>query len=404
MNQNVNNLHWKILLVEDDEDDYVLTRTLLSEARGNRYDLHWATTYDAAVHKLSENSWDVILVDYDLGSHTGLEVVKKVSSLGCHAPVILLTGRGSYETDVEAMKAGAADYLTKAEANSLLLERTIRYAIEKQQNEEELRKSRDELLISRDELRKSRDELEIRVRERTQELEKANRELIKAEKHTAMSRMIASVAHELNNPIQTIENCLYLLSSDIAGNDSGQEVLDMALSEARRIADLVNNLREMYRPSKVGPMQPLDVNQALNEVKTLISPHLQHQNVVWKQSFEPQPYMVYGILDQLKQVFFNISLNGIEAMQPTGGELVVEICRNSGNQKVGVSLKDSGPGIPEEDLPKIFEPFYTTKERGTGLGLAICYDIIQRHDGNITVETSPNQGTKFTVWLPEIQQ
>ncbi|RPI85521.1 MAG: hybrid sensor histidine kinase/response regulator, partial [Chloroflexi bacterium] len=332
MNHTVNNRHWKILLVEDDEDDYVLTRTLLSEVRGNRYDLHWATSYDAAVHKISENSWDVILVDYDLGSHTGLEVVKNVSASGCHAPVILLTGRGSYETDVEAMKAGAADYLTKAEANSLLLERTIRYAIEKRQNDEELRKSRDEL-------RKSRDELEVRVRERTQELEKANRELIKAEKHMAMSRMIASIAHELNNPIQTIENCLYLLSNDIAGNDSGQEVLDMALSEARRIATLVNQLREIYRPMKVSPMQPLDICEVLSEVKTLIAPHLQHQSVIWKQRLETESYKVNGILDQLKQIFINISLNGIEAMQPHGGELTVEICRDALNQKIGISFK-----------------------------------------------------------------
>lgn len=385
----LNNRRWKILLVEDDEDDYILTRNLLTEARGNRYDLSWVTNYESALSKLPENSWDVILVDYDLGSHTGLDLVHQVGASGCRIPVILLTGRGSYETDLEAMKAGAADYLTKAEANALLLERTIRYAIERQEVEEELRKAKEEL--------------EIRVMERTQELEKAYRELIEAEKHLAMSRMIASVAHELNNPIQTIENCLYLLGSDIAGNSDGQEVLNMALSEARRIATLVNQLREIYRPVKASPMQPLNVVDLLKEVRLLISPHLQHQNVVWKQEGPTQPYIVNGVLDQLKQVFLNICLNAIEAMQPQGGKLIIRSCTDSANEKVGISFIDSGPGISKQDIKKIFEPFFTTKDKGTGLGLAICYDIVQRHGGNISVESSPEKGTKFTVWLPQFE-
>lgn len=377
---------WKILLVEDDEDDYFLTRSMLSEIKGAHHKLVWASSYDQALDKLAHESWDVLLVDYDLGLQTGLDLVRMVNEISARTPVILLTGRGSYETDVEAMYAGASDYLTKVEVSGPLLERAIRYAIERKQIETELLAAKNEL--------------EARVRERTQALEKAYKELVEAEKHMAMSRMIASVAHELNNPIQTIENCLYLVKSELSSNSSSSEILNMALSEARRIATLVSQLREIYRPSKVGPMQPVNLNDLVVEVHVLISPHLQHHKVTWNLEVPPGKFMVTAIADQIKQVFLNISLNAIEAMQPEGGSLCVSISEISESDQIAIAFRDTGPGISQDHVERLFEPFFTTKDKGTGLGLAICYDIIQRHGGQILCKSELGRGAEFTVVLP----
>jgi two-component system NtrC family sensor kinase len=216
--------------------------------------------------------------------------------------------------------------------------------------------------------------------------------------------MVASVAHELNNPIQTIQNCLFLTQQDTAPDSQVQEFLDMAIAEARRVARLVWQLRDIYRPSNAGPVLPLELPKLLEEVASLVKPHLQYHHVEWQPPHilaDLECPIVRGISDQLKQVFLNISLNAVEAMQPEGGKLAVNLSLRQHPQPfVGVLFHDSGPGILPENMLKIFEPFYTTKEGGTGLGLSICEDIIQRHGGRIEVESQPGEGSTFTVWLP----
>ncbi len=128
----------KILLVDDDKDDYVITRDLLSEIKELRYDLEWVTTYDAALKAMRSNDHDVFLFDYRLGDRTGLELLRETVANGYKAPVILLTGQGDHEVDVEAMELGAADYLIKGRIDASLLERSIRYAIERKRAEEQI--------------------------------------------------------------------------------------------------------------------------------------------------------------------------------------------------------------------------------------------------------------------------
>ena len=131
----------RILLVDDDEDDYVMTRDLLSEIEGKRFDLDWVATYDDALEAMGRNEHDVYLVDYRLGERDGLELLREALGNGCRAPMILLTGQGDHDVDVEAMKIGAADYLTKDQTGTPLLERSIRYAIRRTEMLEALRES-----------------------------------------------------------------------------------------------------------------------------------------------------------------------------------------------------------------------------------------------------------------------
>lgn len=120
----------RVLLVDDEEDDYLIIKTLLSEIEGARYDLEWMTRYDAALKAIECNEHDVYLFDYRLGERTGLELLREAISKGCNPPIILITGQGDHKVDIKAMKTGASDYLVKGEINAPLLERSIRYAIE----------------------------------------------------------------------------------------------------------------------------------------------------------------------------------------------------------------------------------------------------------------------------------
>ncbi len=155
---------WKLLLVEDDEEDYILTRKLLEEARPGSFEIKWVrNSKQALLHLDDAENWDAILVDYALERQNGLDFLKQAVQCGCTIPIIFLTGQVSYRLDVEAMRLGAYDFLNKSQLNSILLERTIRYAIERRHAE--------------DALRQVQDELERRVQERTEELKKANERL-----------------------------------------------------------------------------------------------------------------------------------------------------------------------------------------------------------------------------------
>ena len=129
----------RVLLVDDDEDDYILTRDFLSESQGTRFEVEWVSDWDCALDVMGKNQHDIYLLDYRLGEHNGLELLQQAVAQGCRAPMILLTGQGDREIDIEAMKAGAADYLDKSQLRAPLLERSIRYAIERKRAEQKIR-------------------------------------------------------------------------------------------------------------------------------------------------------------------------------------------------------------------------------------------------------------------------
>src|SRR5262245_33413766 len=131
----------RILLVDDDEEDYLITRGLLSEVDGHRFQLDWASTYELARSAIGRNEYDVFLVDYRLGEKSGLDLLREAITSGCRAPIILLTGQGDRDVDVEAMRSGAADYLAKGQITPSLLERSIRHALERNEAVEALRRS-----------------------------------------------------------------------------------------------------------------------------------------------------------------------------------------------------------------------------------------------------------------------
>jgi signal transduction histidine kinase len=209
------------------------------------------------------------------------------------------------------------------------------------------------------------------------------------------------VAHEINNPLQTIKNCIYLVNGETDSGSEMSQIMEMAGSEANRISDLVAKLRELYKPSKDQTPKPFDVLDVLNNVHSLLGPHLQNHHVEWKMTSDTDRVIVDGISNQIKQVLLNLCLNAVDAIKRDEGLIMVELSTLIPGQ-VRIAIEDNGEGILPEDMPHLFEPFFTTKDAGSGLGLSICYEIVKNFNGNIVVESQPGMGAKFTICLPRV--
>jgi len=241
------------------------------------------------------------------------------------------------------------------------------------------------------------------------EREEAQARLIHAEKLAALGRLIASIAHEINNPLQSIQGCLTLTREELAGPQRPEKIdryLSIVEEEVERVSTIVRRLRDFYRPARTG-FRPTDINAVLDSVLELSGKQLQHSGVQVERSYAAGLPAVVANPDHLRQVFLNLVLNAIDAM-PNEGTLAVAtapaVLPGPGGQPpapaVRVTFRDTGCGMPPEVLDRLFEPFFTTKEHGAGLGLAISYGIIQAHNGQITVESAVGQGTAFTILLP----
>jgi len=229
-------------------------------------------------------------------------------------------------------------------------------------------------------------------------LERSQAQLVQAEKMAAIGRLAASLAHEINNPLQAIHNSLHLSLHEGLGDDKRLQYLSMAQAEVQRLIEIVQRMLNFYRPSR-GGVVPTDVNSIVENVLALAHKRLQHGGVrVHTHLASDLPFMPM-VSDQITQVFLNIVINAIEAL-PSGGDLRLETLLSEGGEWVLVCFRDTGPGMSPEQIANLFEPFYTTKSTGTGLGLAISYGIVEHHGGVIEVSSQLGQGTTFIVKLP----
>jgi two-component system NtrC family sensor kinase len=230
--------------------------------------------------------------------------------------------------------------------------------------------------------------------------EKAIRsQLVQSERLALVGRLLASVSHELNNPIQAIQNALFLLKEEESFSDQGRQDLEIVISETERMAALIDRLRATYRPTHSEDYQDVQLNEVVEYVHALTATHMRHSDIRFE--FQPNPDLppVSGIPEQLRQVILNLFMNAIEATR-SGGRLAIKSEYQPEQNKVLLTFKDTGSGIDPQLLPHIFEPFITDKDKGTGLGLTISYDIIQQHHGEIQAENDPQGGAIFKIWLP----
>jgi two-component system NtrC family sensor kinase len=254
--------------------------------------------------------------------------------------------------------------------------------------------------------------LEERVEQKTKELKRAHEHALHTEKMASIGKMAAVLAHEINNPLSGILTYAKLLRKwtdreetprDDAGRNRRQDIcdsLDLIASESRRCGDLVKNLLTFSRTTPMN-LQPANLNQVVDRSLRLVQHQLDLAGIQVQPQLDPDLPPVLCDAAQIEQVLLALVMNALDAM-PQGGNLWIVTTFSHEPDSVRVVVRDDGSGIPPEILPRIFEPFLTTKEtgRGVGLGLAISHSILERHNGKIEVQSEAGRGTTFTVTLP----
>ena len=230
------------------------------------------------------------------------------------------------------------------------------------------------------------------------DLQEIQQALLQSEKLAAMGRLTSQIAHELNNPIYGIMNTLDLLKTEISPESKRRRILELSLSETHRLAEMLRNMLSFSKPEEE-VRQPVNVNELLEGILLIVDKQMQEANVKIKTYFDEKIPEVMASTNQMRQVMLNLIKNAKEAM-PKGGTLTVGTGRE--RDKVLIHIRDTGIGIPEEIKDKIFEAFFTTKQKvkGVGLGLSVCYGIIKDHGGGIKVESEEGKGTTFIIRLP----
>ncbi|RFM28621.1 hybrid sensor histidine kinase/response regulator [Deminuibacter soli] len=468
-----------ILIIDDDEDDFFITSSYISQIRDIEFKVDWCFNYQKALEELRMNRYNVYFVDYRLGAKTGIDFLKEARALNFEEPIVLLTGKGNKLIDMEAMQIGATDYLIKSELNSEKLERCIRYSLERSRSVKALRESenkyrnifeqsKDAVFTSTNELffldvntaccdllgyeaeelkevslyqlldkssqtivqqsmRLHSEVMDKEVELTTKDgeiryciftitvqysqsgssylqgilhditnLKKEEKANLQIEKLAATGRLVRTLAHEVRNPLNNINMSVEQLRVSHS-EDEIPLFLEIIHRNSNRIGGLINQLLNSSKPSELDfrqkPLQSvmdMTISDAIDRI-TL-------QQIKMKVNYDKAPALSMVDVEKLKIAFLNIVINAVEAMEAGVGQL--EITVEAGEDFHTVLIKDNGSGIAEENLSKLFEPYFTSKRNGMGLGLASTLNIIQSHSGSIEVASEINRGTTFSILIP----
>jgi two-component system, sensor histidine kinase and response regulator len=370
----------RVLLVDDDEDDRVLTRDLLAEGGQGRYLCAAVVSFEAGAVAL-RSGYDVALVDYRLGARTGLELVQEAVASGVRVPIILLTGVGDENLGHAALRAGAADYLVKSQLTSVLLDRTIRYALERRRAEDET------LNAARERAAREAAESALRARE----------------------EMASVLSHDLLTPLTVIKAQSDLLNRrlgrgeglDVERIRNGLQVVNDAANRA------VGMIEELLDTARLDAGQELQLRRQPTDLAALAQRVIDAQHAAtpdYKVHFTAQePTTVDVDATRIGRVLQNLLSNAVKYSQP-GSEIRLQVIGEDAGA-ARIIVQDQGMGVPAADLPLLFRRFHrgsnvAGKIPGTGLGLAGSRAIVEQHGGTIAVESVEGRGSTFTVRLP----
>lgn len=444
----------QILLMEDESS---VAQGLQMIHREAGYGVDLAVTGQSALDTLNHKDFDLLVADLRLPDMDGMEVIKRVKDERPETGVIVITGYANIPSAVEAMKTGVADYLPKpftddefkaaveealkekrevsprdgfrpfdSEDENLIQKKDVIQVLKRASEDDDLMgqsidtaskflkayqlsgEANGSLVFKENEeigrVCFFRDLREIR---RLEQPFADQTRLLQQHKMISMGRLAASVVHEINNPLAGILNYLRLMIKIIGRESLSQKHLEkfkryltLVESEISRCSEIVSNLLAFSRKSKL-EFSEVNIHELLEKCITLSQHKLDLQNIRIKTELEEKIPAVWGDFNQIQQCLINLIFNAIDAM-PDGGTLIIGCTYNLNKGKLEIRVEDNGSGIPEQDLPHIFEPFYTTKTEGNGLGLGLAtvFDIIERHKGTIHVESEPGKGTIFTIKLP----
>jgi signal transduction histidine kinase len=368
-----------LLVVDDDDLDRLAIRRALRQARVDA-DIDECPTARAAIEAVQTKAYDCILLDYRLPGATGVDVLAMLADAGVRVPVVCLTGQGDEEVAVAAMKAGAADYLNKANLTADRLERSIRYAIAIHRAETE----RQQLL-----------EREQRARE---EAQTANR---------AKDEFLATLSHELRTPLNAILGWARLLAAGHLDEATSRRAVEIIERNSRIQLQLIEDLLDISRiitgklrlESKRVTVRSL-IDGALESVRHAA----ESRRITITASVEPADLSLVCDPGRMQQVAWNLLTNAIK-FTPEGGQVHVIATRDG--DAIAIDVSDTGIGIAPAFLPFVFERFrqqdaaHTREYGGLGLGLAIVRHLAELHGGNVTAfSAGEGKGATFTVRVP----
>jgi signal transduction histidine kinase len=373
-----------VLLIEDDEDDFVLVRDLLDTVPTEMFRLDWISTFDEGLKALIRSEHDVCLLDYRLGPKSGMDLLREGIKGGSTVPVIFLTAYNDFNLDLEAMQSGARDYLVKEELSASLLERSIRYCVEHAKAEAALKKAQEEL--------------ERRVAERTSELAAANAALRKQAERIKL--FAYSVIHDLKSPTVGLHGVTQLLQRNYATalDEKGRKYCNLILRSSEQLAEMVDKIN-VFISTKESPVliQPVNLKEVLQIVREEFATRINGHKISWVE-----PNWIPEIrADRLSMI--RLYRNLVDNSLKYGGEALSRICiRHRENERSHIlSVSDDGAGLKNLHKEKLFGPF-TRREtsygiEGTGLGLAIVREIAERHKGQAWAEPGEKGGMTVSI-------
>jgi len=372
---------WKILLIDDEPDIREVVSIVLEDAG---FVVRTAENGKVGLDLCRIYGPHIVVTDIRMPEMDGLQVLERLKKEYDDIEVIVITAFGELDMAIKALQLDASDFISKPvreDALMLALKRAMdRYTGKK------------------------------KLKEYTQFLEQENinqAKMLHKDKMISLGRLSASVVHEINNPLAGILNYARLMSRILKLKDLSRErrdkfiqYLDLIVSESSRLSEIVSSLLTFSR--KTGPtITRLSVEELINKCILLCRHRLELGGIELETYIQEGLPVISGDFNQLQQCLINLIFNGVDAM-PDGGKMTVKALYERDEHYVAIQVKDNGSGIFSQDINKIFEPFYTTKEEGygVGLGLSILFGIMEQHNGYVDVESEPGSGTCFTLRLP----
>ena len=390
---------FRIFLVEDNEHD----RQAFHRAFQNSQipcEITGCVKAEYALERLRSDAlqFDILVTDYGLPGMSGLALCKELLKQKVPWPLVLITGAGTEQLAVEALKAGVDDYLVKDDDKGYLelLPVVLPEVVRKHADRLARKKAEEELKVSN-----------RRLEETLTELRQTQRQIIQQERLRALGRMSSGITHDFSNaltPILGYTDLILTVTDILDDKEQVKHYLELINLTAKGAAELIGNLRNFYRQrTEIDIFTPVNPNQLVEQAIEVTQLEWQKQalasgiTINIEKDLQKVP-PVNGNDTELQEVLTNLIFNAVDAM-PEGGTITIRT--HSDDENVILEVSDTGVGMTDEVQQRCFEPFFSTKdERGAGLGLSMVHGIIRRHEGTIEVESEEGKGTTFIIRLP----